>query len=189
MYRKYVKRLFDIIISCILFVITLPILIIVIPLNILSIGLPIYNVLRYRIGKDNKIYLMYKIRTKKIGKEYVHDGSQFSRFSKIIDATRINEIPQFINVIKGDMSLIGPRPYIPGEGFDSERFYKRHSVRPGLTGLAQIKGGRFISFDKKEYYDNYYADNVNFWLDLKIFLLTPFAIIKQTINFNKLYKK
>lgn len=189
MYKKYIKRLLDIILSLILIIITFPILIIVIPLNIISLGLPIKNVIQQRIGKDNKIYKMYKIRTKIIGKEYVTDGTQFTKFSRLIDVLRINEIPQFINVLKGDMSIIGPRPYIPNEGFDGKEYFHRHSVRPGLTGLSQVKGGRFLSQEKKEEYDNYYASNISFLLDLKIFLITPYSIIKQAINSKKLYKR
>ncbi len=178
MYQKYIKRLLDIFISCLLIIITFPILLIVIPINLIGLGFPIHNIIRNRIGKNGKIFLMYKIRTKKLGKEYVHDGSQFTKFSKFLELTRINEIPQFINVLKGDMSIVGPRPYIPNEGFDSKKYYLRHSVRPGLTGLSQIKGGRFISFERKEYYDNYYVKNISFLLDLKIFFLTPISLIK-----------
>lgn len=176
---KYIKRLFDIIISLILLIVFSPILLIVVLITIIDLGFPIHNTIRERIGKDNKIFIMYKIRTKKLGKEYVRDGSQYTKVSRLIDFLRLNEIPQFINVLKGDMSIIGPRPYIPGEGFDGKKYYKRHSVRPGLTGLSQIKGGRFISLKDKEYYDNYYADNISFILDLKILLITPFALIKQ----------
>ena len=175
MYSKYIKRLLDIIFGIILFILLLPIILITIIITLIDLGLPIHNEIRLREGKNKKIFTMYKIRTKKLP-----GNSEYTRVSRIIDRLRLNELPQLINVIKGDMSLVGPRPFIPNdelpEGKISE---KRYLVRPGITGLAQVNGGRNITHKAKLKYDIIYYDNLSFILDLKIVLKTILLLFQN----------
>ena len=120
---------------------------------------------------------MYKIRTKKLP-----ENKEFTKISYYIDRFRLNELPNLINVIKGDMSLVGPRPFIPGDKLPSGKISKkRYLVRPGITGLAQINGGRSITHKDKLKYDIIYYDNLSFMLDLKIILKTIYLLF---IGFN-----
>ena len=120
---------------------------------------------------------MYKIRTRVYDKDF---NSSYTKVSKFIDKLGLNELVQLFNVIKGDMSLVGPRPFIMNEklpeGSISE---KRYLVRPGITGLATVNGGIYLSHKKKLLYDEIYYDNFGFMQDLKILLKTPIAFIKQ----------
>ena len=102
-----------------------------------------------------------------------------TRVTKFFDDYKFNELPQLFNVLKGDMSLVGPRPFIYGEKLPSNPCDERYSLRPGMTGFAQINGGRRISHDKKLEYDLYYDKNVSFLLDMKILFLTPFRILRD----------
>ena len=111
---------------------------------------------------------MYKIRTKKLP-----DNVEFSKISRLIDKFRLNELPQLINVLIGDMSIVGPRPFIPGDKLPNDKISeKRYLVKPGITGLAQVNGGRFISHKEKLKYDVIYYDNLSFVMDLKIVIKT-----------------
>lgn len=142
-----------------------------------------------RPGKDGKVFTVYKFRTMSV---CTHDdeGNQLSDMQRItkvgsfLRKTSLDELPQFINVLKGDMSVIGPRPllceyldlYTPNQ-------MRRHEVRPGISGLAQVKGRNAISWEDKFKYDVYYVDNMSFFLDLKIALTTAKnAIIRADIN-------
>ena len=178
MYEKYIKRILDIIISLLLLIILLPIIVIVYIITFIDLGLPIHNVVRLREGKNKKPFIMFKIRTKKLP-----DNTSFSKVSKIIDKLRLNELPQLINVLIGDMSIVGPRPFIPGDKLPNDKISeKRYLVRPGITGLAQVNGGRFISHKEKLKYDIIYYDNLSFMLDLKIIIKTVLLLFNGYDN-------
>ena len=176
----YIKRLLDIFFSLILIIITLPLLIITIIITLFNLGLPLCNERKQREGLYHKEFTMYKIRTKKLHSDNLKREERYTRVSFIIDMFHLNEIPQLFNILKGDMSFIGPRPFIPNEKLpDGKISEKRYLVRPGITGLSQIKGGRFISHEGKLRLDEEYYDNFGFIQDLKILVLTPVDVIKQ----------
>lgn len=177
MYRKYIKRLLDFIIGLILFIILLPLIIIVGIITYIDLGRPLLNHRKQKEGLHHKVFTMYKFRTS-LPKDHVTDPKKLTKVTRILDVTRLNELPQLLNVIKGDMSLVGPRPFIPGDTTlpDMEISEKRYLVRPGITGLFQVRGG---THEDKLKCDIEYYDNLSFLLDLKIILLTPKAIIRE----------
>jgi len=185
MYKNYIKPLLDFVIALILFIILLPVMLITIIVTIVDLGFPVYNRLRKREGKNKKTFIMYKIRTKTNPTKANGYKEEYTRISSVIDRFRLNEIPQLINVIKGDMSLVGPRPFIPGEqlpeGTISE---KRYKVRPGITGLAQVNGGRAITHKAKLKYDEIYYDNLSFKMDVKIILKTICGVMFHKLDEN-----
>lgn len=138
-----------------------------------------------RIGKDYKVFDIYKLRTMdnemydKKGKARVA-ANRMTRPGKIARILSIDEIPQLFNVLKGEMSFIGPRPLLPRyfKYFTKEEL-RRHDVKPGLTGLAQIKGRAFLDWDKRFKYDLFYVDNVSLFLDLKIMFNTFIAVLSR----------
>lgn len=183
MYRNYIKPILDFIVALIMFIVLLPVLLITIVITILDLGFPIYNRLRMREGKNKKTFVMYKIRTKTMPTKANGYKEEYTKVSKVIDRLRLNEIPQLINVIKGDMSLVGPRPFIPGEELPEGRISeKRYKVKPGLTGLAQVNGGRAITHKDKLKYDEIYYDNLSFRLDVKIMFKTIYEIIFHKVD-------
>ena len=137
-----------------------------------------------RPGLNGKIFTMYKFRSMTDAKDkngnLLSDAERLPRFGQILRSTSLDEIPEFINVLKGEMSLIGPRPllvqYLPYYTTEENR---RHDVRPGITGWAQVNGRNAISWEQKFKYDVEYVDNVNFLLDMKIVFLTIKKIIKK----------
>ena len=183
MYKNYIKPLLDFVVSLILLIILFPILIITIIITIIDLGFPIYNRLRKREGKGKNVFVMYKIRTKTMPTKANGYKEEYTKVSKVIDRLRLNEIPQLINVIKGDMSLVGPRPFIPGEELPEGRISeKRYKVRPGLTGLAQVNGGRAITHKDKLKYDEIYYDNLSFGMDVKIILKTIYELVFHKLD-------
>ena len=179
MYKKYIKRLFDILISLILILLLFPVMIVVGIMLFFNLGLPLWNELREREGKNKKTFIMYKFRTKKLHNENLEHAKKYTAFSRVIDRSRLNELPQLFNVLKGDMSLVGPRPFIPGEKLpEGEISEKRYLVRPGLTGLAQINGGRSLTHKQKLEYDIIYYDNLSFKNDAVIVFKTILKIFK-----------
>lgn len=144
----------------------------------INLGKPFWNQKRLREGLNKKPYTMYKFRTRILDTYDKPYRERYTKFSYFIDRSRLNELPQLFNVLKGDMSIVGPRPFIPGEHIPEEAPKERYMVKPGMTSLAFIKGGRQISHENKLKYDIVYYDNLSFFLDLKIFLLTPIAIFK-----------
>jgi len=177
MYRNFFKRVVDIVLSLILIIILLPVFLIVSILVISSLGFPIFFK-QVRVGKDRKPFTIYKFKILKNG--YTSRSSEsMPKITKFFDDYKFNELPQFFNVLKGDMSLVGPRPFICGEKLPSDPSNDRYSLRPGMTGLAQINGGRKISHDKKLEYDLKYNKELSFFLDMKILFMTPFRILRD----------
>lgn len=174
----YIKRFLDIILSLLFIIILSPLLVIVsIILLLTSKGKIIYK--QKREGKDKKPYIIYKFKTM-IDSKDLNDKNRITRFGRILRNTSIDELPQLFNVLKGDMSLIGPRPFIVGEPLPDDYINPiRYSVKPGITGYSQIHGKRYITHKKKLECDVYYAKNVSFLLDLKILFLTIFNIVQS----------
>ena len=178
MYRSHIKRLLDIVISLILIIITLPLMILVALALYINLGKPLHNQKRMREGLNKKPFLMYKFRTRKLNTYHIPYRQRYTNFSYFIDRTHLNELPQLFNVLKGDMSLVGPRPFIPGEKLPKNPPKERYLVRPGMTSLATLHGVATITHEEKLKYDVEYYKNLSFLLDLKIFVLTPFILLK-----------
>lgn len=181
MYKDF-KFIFDYFIVIFLLPLLLPILLIFIILNYFILGYPIFFIDR-RIGLNNKIFKMYKFRTMSLSNNInintLNDKNRTNFYGKFIRRLSLDELPQFLNIIKGEMSLIGPRP-LPVEYLNkfSINQNKRHLVKPGITGLAQINGRNNISWEKKFDYDLKYVNEISLFLDLKIFLKTLFVLLK-----------
>ena len=182
MYRKFFKRFLDIIISIIVLVLTLPILIIAYLILLYQNKGKVFF-FQERPGLNQEAFNIIKFKTMTDAKDetgkLLPDNQRITKAGKIIRKLSIDELPQLINVLKGDMSLIGPRPllfkYIP---LYSEEQLRRHDVRPGITGWAQVNGRNSISWTKKFELDVYYVDHVSFIFDLQIFWKTFIKVIK-----------
>ena len=177
MYKNGLKRLFDfVIVFCALLVIWPFLLIITIWLHFANKGAGVFF-FQERPGKDAKIFkvIKYKTMTDERGSDgkLLPDAQRLTKVGKFVRALSIDELPQLINVLKGDMALIGPRPLLPKYlPLYSKVQYRRHEVRPGMTGWAQVNGRNNISWTKTFELDVWYADNCSLMLDLKIILLT-----------------
>ena len=169
MYKKYIKRILDIFFSLLFFIILIP-LFLIISLLILLIDRNKIIYKQIRTGKNGKDFYIYKFSSYKNGK--------VTKFGKIIRLLSIDELPQMINILKGNMSFIGPRPWIKdyyNNMTDNQR--KRFEVLPGITGLAQVNGRNDISIFDKINYDLEYVDNISFLFDLKIIFKTIKVVI------------
>ena len=183
LYRNFFKRVIDFILALAGFIILLPLFIIAtILLLFANNGKPFF--FQRRPGKHGNIFLLVKFKTMNDAKDasgnLLPDERRLTPVGKFIRKTSLDEIPQLLNVIKGDMSLIGPRPllveYLPLYTREQNR---RHEVRPGITGWAQVNGRNAISWEKKFELDVYYVDHMNLLLDLKIIILTIKKIFKS----------
>ena len=176
----YIKRLLDIILSLILIVVALPFMLITVILLLISLGFPIFNQKRYREGLYKKKYLMLKFRTKKLNVDHLPLKDRYTKLSYLIDRLKLNELPQLFNVLVGQMSFVGPRPFIPNDKLpDGDISYKRYCVRPGLVSLAFVSKDGMLSHKQKLLYDVKYYDNFGFKQDLLIFLKMPIYILKR----------
>lgn len=184
MYKKYIKRVIDFSIAFVaLLFLGWVLLIIAVCLHYANKGAGVFFY-QERPGKDEKIFKIVKFKSMTDEHDdkgnLLPDKERLTHVGKFIRATSIDELPQLFNVLKGDMAIIGPRPllirYLP---FYTEREKLRHSVRPGITGLAQINGRNNLSWDNKLEFDAYYAENVSFLLDCKIFFLTIYKVFKR----------
>ena len=183
MYRKYIKRLLDIVISLCGIIVLSPVYLVLGILIRAKLGSPVLFK-QDRPGKDEKIFHLYKFRSMTDEKDengiLLPDEVRLTPFGKKLRSTSLDELPELFNILKGDMSLIGPRPllvrYLPRYN-ESQRH--RHDVRPGLTGLAQINGRNAITWEKKFEYDLEYVENLSFALDARIFAGTVRAVLKR----------
>ena len=180
MYKLFIKRFLDIVFSLLLLILFSPIFIIIVFIIRKDGEKAIFT--QYRSGKNNVPFKIYKFRTMSI-KNDVHDFDKedvMTEFGKKLKNTSLDELPQLINILKGDMSFIGPRPWILDYSmyFNQEQM-RRLSIRPGLTGLAQCKGRNNISIEEKINYDIEYVDNVSFINDMKIVFLTIKSLVKK----------
>lgn len=182
-YRNIIKRILDIILSLVAIIILSPIFLIIAVLVKIKLGSPVLFK-QVRPGLNEKLFTMYKFRTMTGERdekgELLPNHMRLTRFGKMLRATSLDELPELFNILKGDMSLIGPRPllveYLP---LYNEEQKRRHEVKPGLSGLAQVKGRNAIRWEEKFKYDIKYVDNLSFLLDLKIVALTILKVFKR----------
>ena len=183
MYKTFFKRFIDFTLTAIGLLVIFPLLLLItIVLIFAKRGKPFYY--QERPGKDARIFRLYKFKTMNDRRDaagnLLPDAERLTTIGKILRSTSLDELPQLINVLKGDMNLVGPRPllikYLP---LYNVRQARRHEVRPGITGWAQVNGRNAISWQQKFEYDVYYVDHLSFALDVKILWLTLMKVIRR----------
>lgn len=182
-YEKYIKRILDFILSLIALICLSPILLIVAILVRVKLGSPIIFK-QQRPGKDEKIFTLYKFRTMTDEKDengnLLPDSKRLTKFGKFLRSTSLDELPELINILKGNMAIVGPRPLLVEylELYNEEQKH-RHDVRPGLTGLAQVSGRNSLSWEEKFKEDIQYINKITFLGDVKIILKTVGKVFKR----------
>lgn len=194
MYRKIIKRILDFILAlCGLIVLIIPMIIVAIAIKLESKGPVIFK--QDRLGYKGKVYKMYKFRSMCVGAEKTGSGvysdkndARVTKVGKFIRATSIDELPQLVNVLKGDMALIGFRSPLTYHPWTWDRYTeeqkKMFNVRPGITGWAQVHGRKTVEWNKRIELNVWYAENVSFLLDLKILFMTVFKVLTNADNEN-----
>ncbi|NLG04589.1 MAG: sugar transferase [Clostridia bacterium] len=183
-YRNYVKRLLDIVLSGCAILALSPVYLIMAILVAVKLGRPILFC-QQRPGKNEEIFQMYKFRSMNDKKdengELLPDEERLTSFGKKLRATSLDELPELINIFIGNMSIVGPRPllvkYLP---YYTQEEKKRHCLRPGLTGLAQVNGRNSLIWEERFKHDVYYVENCSFWLDCKIIWMTIGKVLKKS---------
>lgn len=176
-----IKRMFDVVVSLMVLLFCWPVMLVLFFIIAIKLGRPVFFS-QPRPGLDGKVFKLYKFRsmTNETGAdgELLPDSKRLTSFGRLLRSLSVDELPSLWNVLKGDMSLVGPRPllveYLPL--YDKEQF-RRHSFKPGITGWAQVNGRNAISWEEKFKFDVWYVDNQSFWLDLKILLMTAKKVV------------
>lgn len=184
MYEKYFKRVVDICCALAAIIVFSWLYIIIAILVRIMLGSPVIFK-QERPGKDEKIFTLFKFRTmtdkRDINGELLPDELRLTRFGKFLRSTSLDELPEAFNILKGDMSIVGPRPLLPEYlPWYNETEKRRHSVRPGLTGWAQINGRNSTDWDSRFALDVEYVDNLSFFMDVKIIFLTVKKVITSS---------
>lgn len=194
MYKRYIKRLLDIVVSATaLIILAVPMILVALFIKVDSEGPVIFK--QERVGLGGKVFEIYKFRSMCENAEHTGTGvysekgdPRVTKVGKILRATSLDELPQLINILKGDMSIIGPRPpltYHPWEISEyTEEQFRMFEMRPGITGWAQINGRKAVEWNKRIQLNVWYIDNVSMMLDLKILFLTVFKVIINADNEN-----
>lgn len=184
MYKKCFKRCLDFILSLLALIVLSPILLVLMMFGTIFMhGNPFFT--QKRPGKDEKIFNLIKFRTmdnrKDIEGNLLPDDVRLNKYGRLLRSTSLDELPELINILKGDMSIVGPRPllveYLP---YYTKEEKHRHDVRPGLTGLAQVNGRNTITWEEKFGYDIKYVDNITFIRDVSIILKTVEKVFKRS---------
>ncbi|MBD5165721.1 sugar transferase [Helicobacter sp.] len=183
MYKDFIKPILDISLGAILLVLFSPILLLTALLIRFKLGSPVFFT-QERPGKEGKIFKIFKFRTMNNARnekgELLPDEVRLTHFGKLIRKSSLDELPQLLNVLKGEMSFVGPRPllveYLP---LYSKEQARRHEVKPGITGWAQINGRNAISWEEKFALDVWYVNHLSFWLDCKILWETFYKVLKR----------
>ena len=183
MYKNYIKRFLDFTLSLLALILLSPVMLIIAILVRIKLGtLVIFK--QQRPGKNEKIFTLYKFRTMTDKKDengnLLPDSERLTKFGKLLRSTSLDELPELINILKGDMAIVGPRPQLIKDMlFMTTEQRKRHMVRQGLTGLAQINGRNNITWEEKLNYDLKYIDNITFIGDIKIILKTIIKVFNK----------
>ncbi len=183
LYNKYIKRILDILISLTFIVLFSWLYLILVILVRIKLGSPILFCQK-RPGYNEKIFTLYKFRTMTDKRDekgnLLPDSERLTKFGSMLRSTSLDELPEMFNILKGDMSLIGPRPllveYLP---YYTEEERLRHSVRPGLTGLAQVSGRNYLAWDKRLAKDVEYVNHISFIMDVRIIIKTIMVVFKK----------
>lgn len=182
-YKKYIKRPMDIILSLIALIILSPVMLVIALIIRIRLGSPVIF-RQKRPGLNEKIFTLYKFRTMTDQKDengnLLPDKMRITKLGKFLRSTSLDELPELLNILKGDMSFVGPRPlatiYLP---YYNEKEKLRHTVRPGLTGLAQINGRNTLIWEQRFDYDIEYVNNINFLIDIKIIFKTLLKVLRR----------
>ena len=183
MYKNFIKRILDIILSFLALVILSPLLILTAFLIRIKLGAPVFFK-QLRPGKNEKIFGILKFRTMTDAKDengnLLPDEIRLTRFGQFLRSTSIDELPELLNILNGDMSIVGPRPLLVQylERYNEEQKH-RHDVKPGLTGLAQVNGRNGITWEEKFHYDLEYVKNITFYGDCKIIFQTVMKVFSR----------
>lgn len=183
MYKKYIKRMLDFTLSLLAIIIFSPIILTLSFLIKIKLGSPVIFK-QERVGFNEKIFTMFKFRTMTDSRDengkLLPDNLRSTKFGNMLRETSLDELPELFNILRGDMSIVGPRPliieYLP---YYTEGERHRHDMRPGLTGLAQINGRNYLSWEERFELDNHYIGNCNLLLDCKIVLKTILQVLKR----------
>lgn len=183
MYKKFGKRLIDIVVSATGIIVLSPVLLVLWIMVRVKLGKPAIFT-QERPGKDEKIFKLYKFRSMTDERdekgELLPDEVRLTGFGKKLRSTSLDELPELFNILKGDMSLIGPRPLLVGYlPYYTKREQLRHSVRPGLTGLAQVSGRNYIAWNDRLAKDVEYVENLSFFMDIKVLWKTVMVVLKK----------